>query len=314
MSFRFISGLVLLGSAPACSDLPPPPIGNLRLGLSSGFGEEHYQLSHASFAIEGDAEITLESDDEPTQDSLVRALPEGDYSVRLLDGWQLERIGASGGQLVAAQLSSDNPLAFSILSGELTTVTFQFRTLGDGASPPGGGNGNGDVRIAIEVDGQGAPRVVISELMKNPALLADADGEWIELYNAGSADIDLGGCMLARDDQDLTLEGSLVLGAGEYLTFSNGEAPGFATDVLYSGLALPNTGSFVLRLACGSQLLDQVTVDAAVPSQRPGRSLSLSGSALDQTANDDPSRWCEGTASYNGDFGTPGAANPNCVP
>jgi Lamin Tail Domain len=312
MSLRFISVLVLF-AAPACADLPLPPVGSLRLGLSSGFGEEHYQLSHASFAIEGAAEITLDSDDAPTDDSLERALPEGDYSVQLRDGWQLERVGANGAELVAAELTSGNPLSFSIATGELTTVTFQFHTLDAGNGPPNGG-GDGDVRIAIEVDGEGAPSVIISELMKNPSVLADADGEWLELHNAGSGDIDLGGCTLARDEQDLTIEGSLVIRGGEYLTFANGEAPGFTPDVLYSGLSLPNTGSFVLRLTCGSQLLDQVAVDPAVPVQRAGRSLSLSGSALSPTANDDPSRWCEGAVSYNGDFGTPGAANASCAP
>jgi hypothetical protein len=310
MSFRWVSVGVLLASVSACSELPPPPIGQLRLGLSSGIGEERYALSQASFAIEGAAEVTLDSEDDPARNSLERALPEGDYSVRLLDGWQLDRMGPNGSEPVVAELSSANPLPFSILSGELTTVTFQFRTL-DESSPAGG---DGEVRIGIEVDGEGSPHIVISELMKNPEVLPDADGEWIELYNAGSADTDLGGCTLARDDQDLALEGSLVLAAGAYLTFANGDAPGFTPDVLYSGLTLPNTGRFVLRLACGSQVLDEVAFDAAVPAQRAGRSLSLSRAALNESSNDDPNRWCEAAASYNGDFGTPGSDNATCTP
>jgi hypothetical protein len=297
----------------ACANLPPPPVGQLRLGLSSGFGEERYRLSQASFAIEGAAEVTLDSDDEPAKDSLEQALPEGEYSVQLLDGWQLQRVDAAASAPVRAELTSANPLPFSIVPGELTTVTFQFRTLGDAEGPPPAG-GDGELRIDIEVDGVGAPHVVISELMKNPAALADADGEWVELYNAGSADVDLGGCTLARDDQDLAIEGSLVLAPGDYLTLANSETPGFAPDVLYGGLTLPNSESFVLRLACGAQLLDQVAVDAAVPTQRAGRSLSLSGRALDELANDDPARWCEATSSYNGDFGTPGTQNPSCTP
>jgi hypothetical protein len=31
-------------------------------------------------------------------------------------------------------------------------------------------------------------------------------------------------------------------------------------------------------------------------------------------SNDDLAHWCEGSASYDGDFGTPGAANPDCAP
>ncbi len=309
MSLRPRLCLALLAAAPACSDLPPPPIGQLRLGLSSGIGEGQYELSHASFAVEGAAELTLESDDAEANDTLQRALPEGDYSVRLLDGWQLARVGTSESEPVEAELASQNPLPFSILAGELTTVTFQFRTLGAGGGPSGG---DGEVRIGIEVDGASAPQVLISELMKNPEVLPDADGEWIELHNAGTAPVDLGGCTLARDAQDLSFESPLVLEAGAWLTLANGEAPGFVPDLLYSGVTLPNTGSFVLRLACGGQLLDEVTVNAAVPAQRAGRSLSLSGAALDDASNDDPERWCEGAASYNGDFGTPGGDNPGC--
>lgn len=311
MFIRSLSWLVALGLTAllACGDLPQAPVGQLRLGLSSGIGEKHYRLTHATFAIEGAAELTLDSDDDPTSDVVQRALPEGGYSVRLLDGWQLERASSGLGEPVAAELSSGNPLPFSISPGELTTVTFQFRTLGDEGSEPGA---DGEVRIAIEVDGAATPHVIFSELMKNPEVMPDADGEWLELYNAGSAAVDLGGCTLARDDQELTLEGALPVEPGAYLTFSNGDAPGFTPDVLYSGLTLPNSGAFLLRLSCAGTVLDEVAVDAAVPAQHAGRSLSLSGSALTDTGNDDPARWCEGASSYDGDYGTPGADNPAC--
>jgi hypothetical protein len=300
-----------LAALAACSDLPEPPIGMLRLGLSSGLGELRYELGQASFAVTGTAELTLGSEDDPTADVIERSLPEGDYHVQLLDGWQLERLGPGGSELVAAELSSDNPLPFSIRAGELTTVVFQFRTLGEDAREPG--NGDGDLRIAIAVDGAGAPLVVISELMKNPEALPDADGEWIELFNAGSGPVDLQGCTLARDDQDLSFEGEVLVSAGAYLTLANGQAPGFVPDVLYSGLTLPNTGAFLLRLSCGEQLLDEVAIDPAEPTQRAGRSLSLSGSASSAALNDDAQRWCEAAESYNGDYGTPGSANPVCA-
>lgn len=311
MFVRCIIGLLLLALAPACSDLPPPPIGQLRLGLSSGVGEERHRLARASFAIEGTATLTIESDEDPAGEALQRSLPEGDYSVRLLDGWQLERLGEAGSALVSAELTSENPLPFSIRSGELTTVVFQFRTLGAGEAPQV--DGQGDVRIAIEVDGSASPHVLFSEVMKNPDALPDADGEWLELFNGGTQPIDLEGCSLARDEQVVTIEGSLPLAVGAYVTFANGEAPGFSPDVIYGGLTLPNSEAFELRLTCGEQLLDRIVVDPAVPAQRAGRSLSLSGAAMDGVSNDDPASYCEGLASYGGDYGTPGAANPICA-
>jgi hypothetical protein len=303
-------GAVLCAGLSACSDLPPPPIGQLQLGLSSGVGDAQYKLVNASFAITGSAELTLESDDEPESDTLLRALPAGQYSVELLEGWQLERSSSAGSQPVPAELSSNNPLPFSIAAGALTTLTFQFKT----GAPPPATTSDGQLRVSIEVDGVGSPQVVISELMKNPEVLPDADGEWIELYNAGTEALALGGCILARDEQELELESGFVIEPAGHLTFSNGEAPGFQADVLYSGITLPNTGAFVLRLACGEHVLDAVSVDPAVLANRAGRSLSLSGSTLADGESELSATWCESVSSYNGDFGTPGAANPPCAP
>jgi hypothetical protein len=125
--------------------------------------------------------------------------------------------------------------------------------------------------------------------------------------------MDLGGCELRRDDQKLPLEEGFSIAAGAYLTLANGEMPGFQPDVLYRGITLPNTGAFVLALACGSQLLDQVTIDSAASPNKAGHSLSLSSSALDPGANDRPENWCDGVSAYNGDFGTPGEDNPACA-
>src|SRR5215510_2083000 len=114
----------------ACSDLPELPIGQLRLGLSSGSGETRFRLQKATFAIDGAAQLQLSSADSPDADSLQRALPVGDYSAELLPGWQLELASSTTHQLVAAELVSRNPLDFSIRAGELTALTFQFRTTG----------------------------------------------------------------------------------------------------------------------------------------------------------------------------------------
>lgn len=35
---------------------------------------------------------------------------------------------------------------------------------------------------------------------------------------------------------------------------------------------------------------------------------------MDAAKNKLPANWCNGTVSYNGDLGTPGAENPSCVP
>ena len=309
--FRLLASACALGLS-ACSDLPGLPIGQLRLALSSGIGDARFRLQKASFAIDGTAQLQLSSDDSPDSDTLQRALPVGDYTAQLLPGWQLQSLSSAGTRAVAAELVSPNPLDFSIRAGELTTLTFQFRTLG-GMSAPGAGTA-GQVRVAIEVDGKGAPQVVFSELMKNPEVLPDADGEWLELYNPGTGAMDLSGCEIARDEQKLPLEDGFSIAAGGYLTLSNSETPGFQPDVLYRGITLPNTGAFVLSLTCAAQPIDRVTIDSALLPNKAGHSLSLSASSLDPTSNDHPESWCDGLTAYNGDFGTPGEANPACPP
>jgi len=305
-----ISTLALSVALLACSDLPELPIGQLRLGLASGTGEQQYRLADANFSIDGAAQLELRSSDDPNEDSLQRALPVGDYSIELLPGWRLERQSSLGAEPAAGTLISSNPLEFSIQSGELTTLAFQFRTT-EGTQAP---STEGELRVDIEVNGMGAPQVLISEFMKNPELLPDADGEWLELHNAGSAAMDLSGCELRRDEQSLPLGDGVDIAPGGYLTFSNGEAPGFTPDVLYRGVTLPNTGAFVLSLVCGAQLIDQVSVDPASRTNRAGHSLSLSRASLDRNANDLGANWCEAVDPYNGDFGTPGTANPSCPP
>ena len=42
--------------------------------------------------------------------------------------------------------------------------------------------------------------VIINEIMQNPAAVADAAGEWFELYNPTASDIDLDGWTILDND------------------------------------------------------------------------------------------------------------------
>jgi len=163
------------------------------------------------------------------------------------------------------------------------------------------------------VDGAQAPNVIITELMKNPQALSDANGEWVELHNAGSEPVELLGCSLARDDQAFPFENGLTIEAGGFIALANGEDPGFVPALSYGSVTLPNSSPFTLSIRCGEQVLDSVSFDAT-SFNRAGRSQSLSAGALDDVANDGLANWCEGSTAYNADFGTPGAPNPDCAP
>ncbi len=160
--------------------------------------------------------------------------------------------------------------------------------------------------------------VIVTELMPDPDTLADSAGEWFEIHNPGTTTMDLTGCEFRSDPANVLSAGTLSIPPGGYLTFAGSSAPGFTPDATHS------TGSFSLRngddtfeIWCdpgsGMMQIDAVAYDDALgwPLVK-GSSLNLDSGSLTHTANDSATNWCAGTSSYNGDFGTPGAANAPC--
>jgi hypothetical protein len=165
-----------------------------------------------------------------------------------------------------------------------------------------------------------AGALVITELMPNPAITTDDDGEWIELVNVGTAPVDLEGCVLYDDanDEDVVNTGvPLVVPPGGVVVLAkvadmvqNGGVPG----VVYAfggSFSLTNTGD-VVRLECGGAVIDEVAYLEAWPFAA-GAAMQLDAAAHDAAANDGLASWCTATAAYGGgDLGTPGQANAAC--
>lgn len=165
--------------------------------------------------------------------------------------------------------------------------------------------------------------LVITEVMVDPAGVADVFGEWIELTSLADDDVELAGCSLTNGAAQLaTLSptaGATRVAPGARVVLGANANPvangGVAVDVAYAGLVMSNTAGAVVLICDGAEI-DRIDYDAARWVILPGVALSYSASA-DQTpgANDDPTRWCEATAPYSDtDAGTPGAANPACPP
>lgn len=89
---------------------------------------------------------------------------------------------------------------------------------------PGMANTEENYRALTDTTPVSDSSLVINEVMAdNASYLPDENGayhDWIELYNAGSSDIDLSGYMLSDDstDPDKWIFPQVTLGAGEYLT------------------------------------------------------------------------------------------------
>jgi hypothetical protein len=159
--------------------------------------------------------------------------------------------------------------------------------------------------------------LVITEVMPDPAVVADAQGEWFELY--ATAAVDLNGLQVGPIDGTnpgtVASARCLALEAGDYALLARNADPevnGGLPDVMATfSVNLANApGS--LQIAHGGVVLDTY----AWPNVRAGRSRQLDVGVLDAVGNDDPTAWCDGRTPIgegaSPDLGTPGAANLTC--
>jgi hypothetical protein len=162
-------------------------------------------------------------------------------------------------------------------------------------------------------------RVVINELMPDPTAVADGAGEWIELYNWGTASIDIQGWKLFGNSVGDTarITASVVIAPNEYVVLAiNGDPAangGVQADFVYrSGYSLNNsttTGDVViLRDAAGA------TVDSVVYVSPPiGASMALRDASVDNT-DAKGANWQTSTTPYNAsDEGTAGSQNDGYI-
>ena len=162
--------------------------------------------------------------------------------------------------------------------------------------------------------------IVISEVMKNPEAVLDAEGEWVELYNDTNGDINLNAWILKDKDADshrifsydgVNIEANsyLVLGLSADVNVNGGVDVGY----VYDEFLLSNTADEVVLMS-GSTIIDEVTYDQDEFPNAAGHSLSLSAELMTAAENDSAESWCAATDVYGGgDYGTPGQVNPICT-
>jgi hypothetical protein len=172
--------------------------------------------------------------------------------------------------------------------------------------------------------------LVINELLANPGgTISDANGEWIELYNAGTRKVNLQNLVIAdsaasgRRPYHL-ISASLVVQPGAYVvlgnttnTTNNGGVP---VDYAYgAALAFANSlDAFKIARVYGTDTLtiDRTQYASAAISAQNGISRELKNPALDNS-NMDGSNWADAlvTAVYGpGGRGTPKAQNSTFTP
>ena len=174
------------------------------------------------------------------------------------------------------------------------------------------------------------PLLVINEVLANPGgLITDANGEWFEIYNAGSRQVDLQNLVIAdsaasgRRPYHLIIS-SVVIPAGGYATLGNTtnttDNGGVSIDYAYGPfLTLANSLDAVkIARVYGMDTLtiDRTQYSSAGVSAQNGISRELRNPALDNS-NMDGSNWGDAsvTSVYGpGGRGTPKAQNSQFAP
>jgi hypothetical protein len=166
--------------------------------------------------------------------------------------------------------------------------------------------------------------LAITEIMINPAQVADPEGEWFEVYNNSGRTLLLNGLHItsAEDAEDHQVEDSalLFLEPGDFFIFGANDDTSTNGDVsvgyVYSDIVLSNE-SDELNLYAGPLLVDSVVWDdGATMPDADGASIGTDLGNYDATLNDDPTLWCSATVRWTddptSDKGSPNDENEYC--
>lgn len=163
--------------------------------------------------------------------------------------------------------------------------------------------------------------LIFSEIMADPAALADIEGEWMEVYNTLSCAVDLQNLVIRRGEADSHVIGSsVILEPGQYGVLARTAAAVAEPDYVYgSSVSLTNSGSVQISISnygtdgTDGSLIFAVTYGGAGFSVPAGASLSLNPLHLNAADAQSGSWWCAATSAYStGDLGTPGVVNDGC--
>ena len=136
-----------------------------------------------------------------------------------------------------------------------------------------------------------APSVLISEIMVDPAAVADTTGEWIELVNAGADAVNLRGWGLDDGSGPVHPIGAdVILPPGAYGVLTRGDitviSPYVSSVYQYAGTVLNNAAGVLTLTTPSNQVQDVVTW-----GQAGGGAAVTAGASLERTALTIPAVW-----------------------
>jgi hypothetical protein len=119
----------LLGVMGGCLGSPEDSLGTVNVNLvGRAPSGATYRLRNAIITVTGAAPAKVwNTEDEPDQTSLSANVATGDYVALLQDGWRLDRVEGTVATPVWAELTSANPVQFTVSAEQRTVVPLQFR-------------------------------------------------------------------------------------------------------------------------------------------------------------------------------------------
>ncbi|MDX1416087.1 MAG: lamin tail domain-containing protein, partial [Candidatus Promineifilaceae bacterium] len=227
---------------------------------------------------------------------------------------EIDRVEYDGGTAfpdpTGASMSLISPALDNNVGANWCTASTSFGA-GDFGTPGGANDCPGSVQPGV---------VIVNEIMNNPSAVGDNEGEWFEVYNTTTGDIDLNGWTIADNDGDSHLianNGPLNVPAGGFLVLGrNADSAtngGVSVDYEYSGINLANGDDEVVLFDSTLNEVNRVEYDGGPAFPDPnGASMSLEDPALDNSVG---ANWCEAVTPFgDGDLGTPGSENICTLP
>ncbi len=156
--------------------------------------------------------------------------------------------------------------------------------------------------------------VVINEIMKDPAVVSDNDGEWFELHNTGGEAVDMRGWIiqdLGRDYHQIPVDSGFTIPPGGYAVLGRNADPavngGYSPDYVYDGVTLSNGEDEILLFDAAGVMIDSVAYGGANWPSNSGQSMEFIEGREDNAIGEN---WLSATVPFgDGDMGTPGAKN-----
>jgi hypothetical protein len=195
-------------------------------------------------------------------------------------------------------------------------------SLNPGAAEVSGDWVDNDCDGMVDEDDWSAGDLLIMEVMSNPAVVSDPNGEWFELLNDSDRTLVLNGLLITStvdDDYHLVqAEELLTVEPGERVVLGRSDDTGSNGDVsvayAYTDVTLNNeTDDLVLMMA--DLVVDDLAWDDGATMPDPsGASISLDPYYVYEADTDDPSLWCAASTAWgvNTDLGSPGEDNDTC--